>query len=167
MLEMIHKPHQKDLRHGRYVERGLYYFITTNIQGPEKIFLHTQAAKIVLDTLKWVNDNQRITLIAAMVMPDHLHFVMELKDESLSKIMHSLKSFTANEINKVLGRSGQLWGRARRVRPQQSTRFGKEKRTIKIGDGFTFMLGWMKQRRKPRISLTTPSPLAGEGGDGG
>lgn len=29
----------------------------------------------------------------------------------LSTVMHSLKSFTANEINKALGRRGQVWER--------------------------------------------------------
>jgi REP element-mobilizing transposase RayT len=109
MKKLTPQPHQKSLREGRYVEAGNYYFITTNTQGREKTFLHTQAAKIVLDALKWLNDNNRIVLIAAMVMPDHLHFVIELKDESLSKVMHSLKSFTANQINEVLGRNGHLW----------------------------------------------------------
>jgi putative transposase len=27
----------------------------------------------------------------------------------LSKVLHSLKSYTANRINKLLGRTGQLW----------------------------------------------------------
>jgi putative transposase len=88
-----------------------YYFITTNIHEREKVFLNQHAAKIVLDTLRWLNDKNRIVLIAAVVMPDHLHFVLVLKDQSLSKVMHSLKSFTANEINKTLGRKGQLWER--------------------------------------------------------
>jgi putative transposase len=107
----IDKPHQKTLMRGRHVEAGYYYFITTNTNGREAIFLNQDAARIVLDTLRWLNDKTRIALIAAVVMPDHLHFVSELKDQSLSKVMHSLKSFTANEINRILGRKGQLWER--------------------------------------------------------
>jgi REP element-mobilizing transposase RayT len=44
-------------------------------------------------------------------MPDHLHFTAQLKDETLSRLMHSLKSYTANEINKILGRRGPVWER--------------------------------------------------------
>lgn len=44
-------------------------------------------------------------------MPDHLHFVIQLKDTTLSRLMHSLKSYTSNEINKALGRRGQVWER--------------------------------------------------------
>jgi REP element-mobilizing transposase RayT len=105
------KPHQNDLREGRYIEAGLYYFITTNTKDREKVFMHPAAAKIVLDALKWLNDKKRINLVTAVVMPDHLHFVSELKDTSLSNVMHSLKSFTANKINRAIGRNGQLWER--------------------------------------------------------
>jgi REP-associated tyrosine transposase len=105
------QPHQKDLREGRCIESGLYYFITTNTKDREKVFLNQTAAKILLDALKWLNDHNRIALVVAVVMPDHLHFVSELKDTSLANVMHSLKSFTANKINKVLNRNGQLWER--------------------------------------------------------
>jgi len=42
-------------------------------------------------------------------MPDHLHFVAELKIDGLPKLMHSLKSYTAKQINAVLKRQGSLW----------------------------------------------------------
>ena len=42
-------------------------------------------------------------------MPDHLHFVAELHMETLSELMHSLKSYTARKINVILKRRGQLW----------------------------------------------------------
>ena len=48
-------------------------------------------------------------LDAAVLMPDHLHFVAELKTDRLPKLMHSLKSFTAKQINAVLNRQGTLW----------------------------------------------------------
>jgi REP element-mobilizing transposase RayT len=103
------RPHQKDLRKGRYEEKGFYYFITTITKEREKLFLHPGTATIVMDALKWLDENNRIELIAALVMPDHLHFVSELKEGPLSKVMHSLKSFTANEINKFLDHKGQVW----------------------------------------------------------
>ena len=37
--------------------------------------------------------------IAAVVMPDHIHFAARLQDTGLSSLMHSLKSFTSNKIN--------------------------------------------------------------------
>lgn len=48
------------------------------------------------------------------VMPDHVHVILKPLDRdgsyfTLGQILHSLKSWTANEINLVLGRRGQLW----------------------------------------------------------
>ena len=42
-------------------------------------------------------------------MPDHLHFVTELKESSLAQMVRSLKSYTANEINRLLKRKGAFW----------------------------------------------------------
>ena len=47
-------------------------------------------------------------------MPDHVHFIvkpLQVNGEwlPLSATYHSLKSFTANQVNRVIGRSGPLW----------------------------------------------------------
>ena len=45
-----------------------------------------------------------------MVMPDHVHTVIKLgKGQTLTKVLHSMKRFTAREINKYLSREGVLW----------------------------------------------------------
>jgi putative transposase len=105
------QPHQKSLRSGRYIEAGLFYFLTSVTKNRSPFFLKSQAALIVLDGLKWLDRTGRITLVAAVVMPDHLHFIAQLKDKTLSRLMHSLKSYTAKEINKILGRRGHVWER--------------------------------------------------------
>ena len=105
------KPHQKSLRLGRYGDEGLFYFLTTIAKDRETFFLHPPSAKIVLNALKWLDQQGKITLVSAVVMPDHLHFIAQLKDTTLSKLMHSLKSYTANEINKALERKGPVWER--------------------------------------------------------
>lgn len=62
-----------------------------------------------MDCLKWLHKQGRIDLIAAVIMPDHIHFVARLLSTSLPSLMHSLKSFTSNKINEQLGREGPLW----------------------------------------------------------
>jgi len=106
---MINKSGQRNLRHSRYVSTGFFYFITTVTKNREKIFLQPFVATIVLDALKWLDANNRIKLIAAVVMPEHIHFVAELINASLAKVLHSLKSYSANRINGVLERTGQVW----------------------------------------------------------
>jgi len=52
----------------------------------------------------------RYRLAAWCVMPNHVHAVMQpLPGYELPGIVHSWKSFTAKEVNRLIGRTGQLW----------------------------------------------------------
>ena len=55
-------------------------------------------------------DNEKYNLVAWVIMPNHIHFLMRpSEDQKLEKIMHSIKSFTAQKANKLLDRNGQFW----------------------------------------------------------
>ena len=55
-------------------------------------------------------DRGRYVLDAFVLMPNHVHLLMiPLPDHPPAQIMHSLKSFTAHEINKRIGRCGRVW----------------------------------------------------------
>lgn len=66
-------------------------------------------SKIVADVLNYFN-NQRYILDEWVIMPNHVHVLFKpLDNNRLPDILHSWKSFTANEINKLTGNKGQLW----------------------------------------------------------
>lgn len=68
-----------------------------------------RCASIVQQALLFF-DEQRYALWAWVVMPNHLHLVLEIQEQHpLSTIMHSIKGFTARRINELLGRSCPLW----------------------------------------------------------
>jgi len=50
-----------------------------------------------------------MVLDAAIVMPDHLHFIATLKDGELPRLMQSLKGYTSRQINTLLNRKGVFW----------------------------------------------------------
>jgi len=55
-------------------------------------------------------DGERYRLFAWVVMPNHVHALMtRFSNYELGDILHSLKSYTAHEANKLLHRSGQFW----------------------------------------------------------
>ena len=55
-------------------------------------------------------DGERYRLSAWVVMPNHVHLLAApLPNHSLSGIMHSIKSYTSQEANKVLARKGRFW----------------------------------------------------------
>ncbi len=79
-------------------------------QGYGQAFLRDPKVATVVeqDLLKF--DGERYRLHAWVIMPNHLHTLLtRSEDVTLSKIMKSLKSFTAHEANFILGRSGQFW----------------------------------------------------------
>ena len=57
-------------------------------------------------------DGERYRLLAWCIMPNHVHVVVEPgADDSLDRIVHSWKSYTAHQANRVLGRNGVFWHR--------------------------------------------------------
>jgi REP element-mobilizing transposase RayT len=69
----------------------------------------SRIAKIVEQAL-FHFDGKRYKLLAWVIMPNHVHALIEtVLGYPLGKIVQSWKSFTANEINKLLKRKGQFW----------------------------------------------------------
>ncbi|MFC1782280.1 transposase [Planctomycetota bacterium] len=57
-------------------------------------------------------DGKRYQLYGWCIMPNHVHVVFKpLARYELSKILHSWKSYTANEANKLLKSKGAFWQR--------------------------------------------------------
>ncbi|MBT8135763.1 MAG: transposase [Gammaproteobacteria bacterium] len=66
--------------------------------GRRPIFRHPENATMMVNALRWINDAKRFFVDAAVVMPDHLHLAGRLGEGSLASVMHTLKSFTANQL---------------------------------------------------------------------
>jgi len=78
--------------------------LDTASTGP--LFLRmTEVARVVVDAIRY-RDQQAYQLHAFVVMPNHVHILITPLEE-VSKVMHSLKRFTAREANLLLGRTGQ------------------------------------------------------------
>jgi putative DNA methylase len=55
-------------------------------------------------------DGQRYYLLAWCVMPNHVHSLIEtIPGQALEGVIHSWKSYTAKEANKILRRRGAFW----------------------------------------------------------
>ncbi len=67
-------------------------------------------AKLTEDTLRFF-DGQRYRLVAWVVMPNHVHVLVDVWETPLAELVKSWKSFTGREANKLLGRRGEFWER--------------------------------------------------------
>jgi putative DNA methylase len=75
----------------------------------EALLKHTSIATMVQNSLLRF-DGTRYRLHAWVVMPNHTHSLMtRFESYELQDILHSLKSYTAHEANKLLHRTGQFW----------------------------------------------------------
>ena len=86
--------------------RGATYFVTfRTIQGQ----LSLDEQKLVLKNI--INHNEKFyTLIAALVMPDHVHLLLTpVIEYELSRIMKGVKGTTARQINLKRGTFGTIW----------------------------------------------------------
>jgi REP element-mobilizing transposase RayT len=79
-------------------------------QGFGECYLRApQIAALVQDSLLF-HDSKKYRLVAWVIMPNHLHLLfIPIDGSSLSSIMHSIKSYSANEANKMLSRTGKFW----------------------------------------------------------
>lgn len=67
-------------------------------------------AKLTEDALRFF-DGQRYQLQAWVVMPNHVHLLVDVWETPLAKLIKSWKSFVAREANKQLGRGETFWER--------------------------------------------------------
>ena len=75
----------------------------------ECILSRPDVRELIVDTLRHF-DGQRYRLADWVIMPNHVHVLLSpLGDRTLSGILHSWKSFTAQAINRLLGRQGPVW----------------------------------------------------------
>jgi len=78
------------------------YFITASIVQWKHIFLRPEYAKIVLDSLAWLQQQKRILLFAYVLMPSHLHVIIKPLNATIADVIQQFGSFTAHELLKQI-----------------------------------------------------------------
>jgi putative transposase len=87
--------------------------LDTSGSGPQWLG-NVAVAGLVADSIHY-RDDRIYDLLAFCVMPNHMHLVFTPPSDedghpyALSKIMQSLKGYTARACNRILGRQGGFW----------------------------------------------------------
>src|SRR5438067_683235 len=109
----------------RYSQRRLPHFdrpwaiYAVTLSTRQRQALTPAGRTIVMNALRHFHD-QRYELFAACVMPDHVHALLQPWPKqsnpdstpvfwTISELMHSIKSFTAHEMNKAENSQGSVW----------------------------------------------------------
>ena len=100
------KFHGRDLRKGRISEDGRIYHITTTTYQRIPIFMQLSTARMVINALRREAENNHADTLAFVVMPDHLHWLMQLQSGDISDVVARIKSVTAHLIGGKVWQSG-------------------------------------------------------------
>jgi REP element-mobilizing transposase RayT len=101
--------YRRNLPH--WEQPGNFYFIT--FRTTQNTILPIEARNIVVNGIKFY-DGKDYKLYAYVIMPDHIHLVIRPLEKarytfySIAEIMHSIKSYSAKEIIKLLENSGRM-----------------------------------------------------------
>lgn len=98
-----------NLRKGRHCAAGHVYLLTSNTLGREPIFRDWRTGRLLVHELRRAQADGSVKSLAWVIMPDHLHWLVQLEAGTLSALMRQVKSRSTLVINHHLKRSGPLW----------------------------------------------------------
>jgi REP element-mobilizing transposase RayT len=85
------------------------YFITTSTLARKQIFRQLRLAEIIIDILLSNRMTWEYTLFACVIMPDHLHVLLQPNGNSgISKVLNEIKGVSSRKINLKL-KQGRIW----------------------------------------------------------
>ena len=82
------------------------YCVTFVTKNRYPAFFQFNVARLIVNAMKFQDSRHYTKTFAFVVMPDHVHWLFQLKSHSLAKVLHSVKSFTATQVNFDLWQDG-------------------------------------------------------------
>ena len=99
------------LRKARISESGRIYLLTAFTEQRQPVFTDWRLGRLLVDQLRQADEAATVTSMAWVVMPDHLHWLVELHRGTLAELMCRIKSRSSRSINLLRGDQGRLWQR--------------------------------------------------------
>ena len=106
---MSTQQHAHRLRTGRYSESGRVYLITAVTHQRQLAFQDWRIGRLLVSEFRKAQEEGEATSLAWVVMPDHFHWLVELHNGDLPRLMRITKSRSARAINKARCSFGTLW----------------------------------------------------------
>jgi putative transposase len=99
-----------DLLRGRASIDGQIYLVTTVTRDRARLFTNLYLGRILVRVLHSPATTASATTLAYVVMPDHLHWLLQLHPGSnLSEVVWAVKGRSSFEINRARGVRGGVW----------------------------------------------------------
>jgi putative transposase len=99
-----------ELLRGRASIGGQIYLVTTVTRNRARLFTNLYVGRIVVRTLHCQEIAADATTLAYVVMPDHLHWLVQLRPgRNLSELVQLAKGRSAFEINRARATRNSVW----------------------------------------------------------
>ena len=83
--------------------------MTSKTHNRQPIFEDFWLGRTLVKEMKKTNDSGLVCSLAWVIMPDHFHWLFELKQGTLDGLVRRVKSRSAIAINKQRGTDGRFW----------------------------------------------------------
>ncbi|PZS70137.1 REP-associated tyrosine transposase [Stenotrophomonas maltophilia] len=97
------------LRNGRWSQTGNVYAITAVTHARRRWFHDGANADLLVEALRTVERTGRTYSLAWVIMPDHLHWLIELRSGTLAGCMQILKSRSGRSIATRVDANAPIW----------------------------------------------------------
>ncbi|PWE46840.1 REP-associated tyrosine transposase [Pseudomonas prosekii] len=97
------------LRIGRFSEPGRIYLITAVVHQRQPFFADWRLGRLVVKQLREAQEDGWADFLTWVVMPDHVHCLLQLRNRTLAEVMCRIKARSSRAVNLALGRQGWLW----------------------------------------------------------
>ena len=94
------------LRLGRRSEHGRCYHVITRTLDHRPVFDDLHAARTLIGVLAEEQRRDRSRTLAFVVMPNHLHWLLELRTAHLSRVVAAVKSVSAHRLGERIWQPG-------------------------------------------------------------
>ncbi len=104
---MESQPHSRSLRAGRFSQAGQMYVLTTVTADRQPVFNSFHHARLLVNVLREQQMLDHAQTLAFVVMPDHLHWLMQLGSKvDLSSCMRNVKALSAQRLGMPVWQRG-------------------------------------------------------------
>jgi REP element-mobilizing transposase RayT len=103
------RPNSHRLRRGRYSELGRAYLVTAVVHKRQPVFSDWRLGRLLVAEFKHAHDSGQVNSLAWVVMPDHFHWLLQIMDSQLSRIIGATKARCTHSVNNTIGTTGPLW----------------------------------------------------------
>jgi REP element-mobilizing transposase RayT len=99
------------LRRGRFSKAGNFYVLTAVVEGRRPVSQDWHAGRSVVEQFRSAETSGLVRSMAWVVMPDHFHWLIELRDKTLAELMCRVKSRSSHSLKRSQDLDGRLWQR--------------------------------------------------------